>query len=49
MVYFVDLHIVVNGDISVREGHQLAHQLKSYLMNEIPEIADILMHVEPHQ
>lgn len=49
MVYFVDLHIVVNGDISVREGHQLAHQLKSYLMNEIPEVADILMHVEPHQ
>ena len=47
MVYFVDLHIIVNGDLSVREGHTLAHQLKNVLMDELPQVADILMHVEP--
>ncbi len=48
MRYFIDLHIEVDGDISVRQGHDIAHALKAKLMKEIPEVADVLMHVEPH-
>lgn len=48
MKYFVDLHVVVNADISVREGHRIAHQLKDHLQKEMSEIADVLIHVEPH-
>jgi cation diffusion facilitator family transporter len=47
MRYFIDLHIEVDGDISVRQGHDIAHALKAKLMSELPELADVLMHVEP--
>lgn len=45
--FHVDLHLIVNGDVSVREGHEIAHRLKRVLKNKLPEISDILMHVEP--
>lgn len=45
--YHVDLHAVVNGDISVREGHELAHRLKDALQREIPSLGNILIHIEP--
>jgi cation diffusion facilitator family transporter len=47
MYYFVDLHILVEGDLSVHEGHNIAHSLKDELKLKHPEIADILIHVEP--
>lgn len=47
MVYYVDLHAIIKGDISVREGHDLSHQLKKKLMVEIPTIANVLIHIEP--
>ncbi len=47
MKYFVDLHLIVNGNLSVREGHDIAHNLKNALMAEIPHVADVLIHVEP--
>ncbi len=49
MRYFIDLHIEVDGDISVRQGHDIAHALKAKLMEELPEVADVLMHVEPNE
>ena len=49
MRYFIDLHIEVDGDISVRHGHDIAHALKAKLMSELPELADVLMHVEPEE
>ncbi len=47
MTYLVDLHLTVNGKISVTEGHDIAHRLKDAIILEIPEIADVLIHVEP--
>lgn len=49
MRYYIDLHIEVDGDISVRHGHEIAHMLKARLMQELPEVADVLMHVEPKE
>lgn len=48
MKYLVDLHLTVNGDISVTEGHDIAHSLKDKVQAEMPDIADVLIHVEPH-
>jgi len=45
--FHVDLHLIVDGDMSVRDGHDIAHRLKKVLLNEFPEISDILIHVEP--
>jgi cation diffusion facilitator family transporter len=47
MTYFVDLHLTVDGKISVSEGHEIAHRLKDTLQHHIPEIADVLIHIEP--
>lgn len=47
MRYHVDLHAVVNGEISVKEGHAIAHKLKDHLMLKIPGLADVLIHIEP--
>jgi cation diffusion facilitator family transporter len=46
--YHVDLHIIVASDISVKEGHDIAHRLKDRLKDDFPEIADVLIHVEPN-
>ncbi|HEY8403804.1 MAG TPA: cation diffusion facilitator family transporter [Flavobacteriales bacterium] len=45
--YHVDLHLTVDGNITVKEGHDIAHRLKDTLIEHIPEIADVLIHVEP--
>ncbi|MFL5765740.1 MAG: cation diffusion facilitator family transporter [Bacteroidia bacterium] len=47
MKYYVDLHITVAAAITVKEGHDIAHRAKDHLMHELPEIADILIHIEP--
>ncbi|MFV5699927.1 cation diffusion facilitator family transporter [Flavobacterium sp. ZT3R17] len=48
MQYHVDLHAIVDANISVREGHDLAHKLKDTLRQEIPELGHVLIHVEPN-
>ena len=42
MSFHVDLHLIVGGDITVREGHDIAHRLKNRIRDEMPEIADML-------
>lgn len=47
MTYHVDLHIAVDSQISVKRGHDIAHAVKDKILKELPEIADVLIHVEP--
>jgi cation diffusion facilitator family transporter len=47
MNFWVDLHLTVNGNLSVKKGHEIAHNVKDEIRKELPEIAEILMHVEP--
>ncbi|WP_100627951.1 cation diffusion facilitator family transporter [Algoriphagus formosus] len=47
MKFHVDLHANVNGDLTVREGHDIAHDLKDTLKKEIPKLGHILIHIEP--
>lgn len=49
MSFQVDLHMIVAGDISVREGHDIAHLLKDRLQARWPEITDVHIHVEPEE
>ncbi|MCB0705810.1 MAG: cation transporter [Saprospiraceae bacterium] len=49
MKYHVDLHAIVDGKISVREGHDLAHNLKDHLLTEISNLEGILIHIEPKE
>lgn len=47
MKYYVDLHVLVDATKTVSEGHTIAHALKDHLLKELPELADVLIHVEP--
>jgi cation diffusion facilitator family transporter len=47
MTFYVDLHLIVNGNISVIDGHRIAHDLKDEIQRQIPHIADVLVHTEP--
>ncbi|WP_268223363.1 cation diffusion facilitator family transporter [Sinomicrobium oceani] len=47
MKYLVELHAMVDGKITVEDGHYLAHKLQDKLQNEIPEISHITIHIEP--
>ena len=44
---YVDLHVGVDAAISVREGHRIAHEVKDAIRAAIPEVADVLVHIEP--
>ncbi|WP_343330269.1 cation diffusion facilitator family transporter [Polaribacter staleyi] len=48
MKFHVDLHAIVNSEISVKVGHDIAHHLKDYLQAEIPNLGHILIHIEPN-
>jgi len=45
--FYVDLHVGVDERISVRAGHDLAHEVKAAIKHTNPRIADVLVHVEP--
>jgi cation diffusion facilitator family transporter len=47
MRLIVDLHIEVDPHISVEEGHRLAHEVKDKLQHELPQVRDVMVHVEP--
>ena len=48
MKYLVDLHAIVDGNKTVKEGHDLAHLLNDYLREQLPELANVLIHIEPN-
>ncbi|MBM3981681.1 MAG: cation transporter [Planctomycetes bacterium] len=43
---FIEFHLLVNGDMPVREGHHLAERLTAALVTAVPELA-VTVHVEP--
>lgn len=45
--FYVDIHIGVDGGMSVREGHRIAHRVKDAVRASDAAIADVLVHIEP--
>jgi cation diffusion facilitator family transporter len=43
---FLEFHLLVNGDLSVREAHHVAHLIESALVDAIPGL-EVVIHVEP--
>lgn len=44
---FLDMHIALNPELSLREAHGVSHQLKAKIMEAIPSIKDVIIHIEP--
>ncbi len=47
--YYVDLHVVVRGDLTVREGHLIAHAVADRVRDQVDKIAEVLVHIEPEE
>ncbi len=45
--FFVDMHVVVDGDLTVKEGHKIGHDVKDYIMLHKPLIYNVFTHIEP--
>ncbi|MGB2987553.1 MAG: cation diffusion facilitator family transporter [Phycisphaerae bacterium] len=45
---YVDLHLEVDPALTVREAHGIAHAVKDAIKSRRAEVADVLVHVEPH-
>ncbi|MBN2789143.1 MAG: cation transporter [Candidatus Delongbacteria bacterium] len=44
---FVDLHVLVDDDLTVKQGHDIADKVIDVLLKEGPEISDVVVHIEP--
>jgi cation diffusion facilitator family transporter len=45
--YHVDLHLEVDPEITVRQSHEIATQVRIVIKETLPWVADVLVHVEP--
>ncbi|MBN1826404.1 MAG: cation transporter [Candidatus Eisenbacteria bacterium] len=46
---FVDMHVTVNGGMTVRRGHQIAEEVKRRLLEYAPAVVDVVVHLEPEE
>jgi cation diffusion facilitator family transporter len=45
--YYVDMHVEVDPGMTVRRSHEIAHQVKDRVKEEVPMVRDVLVHIEP--
>jgi cation diffusion facilitator family transporter len=45
--YHVDLHLEVDPEMTVRQSHQIAHDVRVRIRERLNWVADVLVHVEP--
>lgn len=45
---FVSLHVMVDGSMSLQDAHNLADAIEDRIRQQIPEIENITIHLEPH-
>jgi len=46
-LYFVEMHIEVDPLMSVLRSHEIAHAVKDKIREAMPEVSDVLVHIEP--
>lgn len=42
-----DLHVTVDPEMTVRDGHALSHQVRSAILEAVPQVTDVIIHLEP--
>jgi cation diffusion facilitator family transporter len=47
--FHVDLHLEVDPNLTVRASHDIAHRVRLRIRDQLPWVADVLVHVEPFQ
>ncbi|UCD63568.1 MAG: cation transporter [Candidatus Zixiibacteriota bacterium] len=44
---FVEMHIVVDAELTVREGHRIADEVRNHVVNEVDDVTYVIVHVDP--
>jgi len=44
---FLDLHLWLNGSTPLEDAHRTSHVVKDRLMTKFPQLADVVIHIEP--
>ena len=44
---FLDLHLWLDGEMALRHAHSTSHVVKDLLMARFPQLADVVIHIEP--
>ena len=44
---YVEVHIVVDPSISVLAGHDIAHEVRVRIREDVPDILDVIVHIDP--
>jgi len=47
LILFIDLHVVVDGNLTVTRGHDISHRVKDALLASKLGIRDVTIHIEP--
>lgn len=45
--YYIDAAVCVRGDLTVSQGHDIAHNIGASVKKAFPTILDVLVHIEP--
>ncbi|MCO8125525.1 cation diffusion facilitator family transporter [Stieleria sp. TO1_6] len=45
--YFIEIHVQVDGQLTVDQGHRIGHEVKDRLLAKMPRVRDVHLHVEP--
>jgi cation diffusion facilitator family transporter len=45
--FYVDLHVEVDPQMTVQRSHEIAHEVKDKIREQIPVVRDVLVHIEP--
>ena len=46
---YLDLHLEVDGDLSVSEGHDITEDVQQALISSNSKIIDVMVHLEPEK
>jgi cation diffusion facilitator family transporter len=46
-LYFVEMHVEVDPQMTVLRSHEIAHNVKDKIRETMPEVSDVLVHIEP--
>jgi cation diffusion facilitator family transporter len=44
---FVEMHVEVNPQMTVLRSHEIAHDVKDKVRDKMPNVSDVLVHIEP--
>lgn len=45
---YMDMHIHVSPEMTIASAHKLSHQVETAVISQFKEVAEVVVHVEPH-